>query len=176
MVAVLVCLSLVPVQGTSLVQSFVSWTGDQFSFTAENTSSGNQDIFSDLVYQQVEEKISSFTDQPVLPTWYPEGSSVIRVEENEMDDGYNTMIVFSLDSDEFLVTVGIYETSSELPFYEYEKNPDSVEEYYVNNIPHYIMGNVERNTATWRNENIECSIQGSLPADTLKQMIDSIYS
>lgn len=174
-VAVLVCLSMVPVQGTSLMQSFVSWTGDTFSFTQEDLATEDQDIFSDLVYQQVEESISGVTDQPVLPTWYPEGSSVIRVEENEMDDGRNIMIVFSLDTDEFLITVGIYETSSDLPFYEYEKNPDSVEEYYVNNIPHYIMGNVDRNTATWRNGNIECSIQGSLPVDTLKQMIDSIY-
>lgn len=175
-VAILVCLSLVPVQGTSLVQSFVGWTGDTFSFMQGEGSSESQEIFSNLVYQQVEESISSITDQPILPTWYPSGSSVIRVEENQMDDGYNIMIVFSLDTDEFLMTIGIYEVSSELPFYEYEKNHDSVEEYYVNNIPHYIMGNIERNTAVWRTGNIECSIQGPFSVDTIKQMIDSIYS
>ena len=177
-VVVLVCLSIVPVQGTSLVQTFVSWTGDQFSFTSasEDTSSGEQEIFSDLVYQQAEETISSLTDQPVLPTWYPEGCSIIRVEENQLDSGYNVIVVFSLDGKEFLLTVGTYNTSAELPLYEYEKNDSSVEEYYVNHIPHYIMGNIERNSVTWRNGNSECSIQGFLSVDTLKQMIDSIYS
>lgn len=175
-VAILVCLSLVPVQGTSLLQSFVGWTGDTFSFTQEDSSTESQEIFGNLMYQQVEETIANLTDQPLLPTWYPEGSSIIRVEENQMDDGKNIMVVFSLDDHEFLLTAGIYAIPSELPFYEYEKSNSSVEEYYVNNIPHYIMSNNERNTVAWRNGSVECSIQGFLSVDTLKQMINSIYS
>ena len=58
----------------------------------------------------------------------------------------------------------------------YEKNEGSPEEYYVNGIPHYIMGNMARNVAIWRNGNVECSIQGFLTVDQLKQMIDSIYA
>lgn len=174
-VAILVCLSLVPVQGTTLAQSFVTWTGDTFSFSQDDNSSGEQKIFSDLMYQQAEESISALTDCPVLPTWYPEGSSIIRVEENIMDDGHVFMIVFSLDGKEFLFSAGIYDNIAELPFYGYEKNAGSVEEYYSNNIPHYIMNNLEQNTATWRNGNTECSIHAFLSVDTLKKMIDSIY-
>ena len=175
-VAVLVCLSMVPVQGTSLAKTLVSWTGNTFSFAQENSSAEEQEILGNLMYQQAEKSISNLTDLPILPTWYPEGSTVIRVEENQMDSGHNIVIVFSSDGKEFLLTVGIYNTSSDLPFYEYEKNDTFVEEYYVNHIPHYIMSNMGRNSVTWRNGISECSIQGFLPVDTLKQMIDSIYA
>ncbi len=173
-VAILVCLSLVPVQGTSLLGTLVGWTGGSSSFVSQEETS-EKSVFSNVVYQQVEETISNLSEQPVLPTWYPKGSSVIRVEENQMDDGCNFMIVFALNGEEYLLTAGIYDNASELPLYEYEKNDVVVEEYYTNNIPHYIMSNMERNTVAWRNKNAECSIQGFLSIDTLKQMIDSIY-
>lgn len=175
-VAVLVCLSLVPVQGTSLVQSFVGWTGNTFSFGQENSSLEEQKIFSDSLYQQVEKSVSSLTDQPVLPTWYPEGSSIIRVEENTASNGHNIVVIFSLENKEFSLSIGIYNTSEDLPVYQYEKNDGSVEEYYCNHIPHYIMGNIEQNCVVWRNGLVECSIQGFLAVDTLKQMINSIYT
>ena len=175
-VAVLLCLSMVPVQGTSLAQTLVSWTGDQFSFATDEASFENQEIFSDFVYQQTEKNIATLTTTPILPTWYPDGTSVIRVEENPMDEGTSFVIIFSLDGKEFFLSIGIYNDSTGLPTYEYEKNEGSVEEYYSNGIPHYIMGNLEQNTATWRNGNAECSLHAFLPIDTLKQMIDSIYS
>lgn len=176
LVAVLVCLSLVPVQGTSLVQSFVDWTGNTFSFGQESVSNEEQQIFSESLYQQVEKSISNLTNQPVLPTWYPEGSSIIRVEENTAGNGHNIVVIFSLENKEFSLSIGIYNTSEDLPIYEYEKNDGSVEEYYCSHIPHYIMGNMEQNCAVWRNELVECSIQGFLSVDTLKQMINSIYT
>lgn len=181
-VAILVCLSLVPVQGTSLLQSFVSWTGDTFSFTQEGISTVNeeQDIFSDLMYQQVEESILNLTDQPILPTWYPEGSSIIRVEENPMDYGYNYTIIFSLDNKEFLLCINIYQDETRMEDIslsaEYEKNNGSAEEYYSNGIPHYLMENLAQSSAVWRNHSVECSIHGYLSISDLKKMIDSIYT
>lgn len=174
-VAILVCLSLVPVQGTSLLGTLVGWTDNTTSFISENDDN-EQSVFNNTMYRQIEQTISDLANQPVLPTWYPEGSSIIRVEENPMDDGSTFIILFSLDEKEFLLSVGIYTSTAELPVYEYEKNDNSVEEYYSHNIPHYIMSNMDRNTAAWRNGNAECSLQGYLPVDTLKQIIDSIYS
>lgn len=174
-VAVLVCLSLVPVQGTSLLGTLVGWTDDTVSFVSGSENSEN-DFSDDMIYQQMTETISSLTEYPVFPSWYPDGSSLIRTEEHIMDDGYSVSAIFSLDSKEFILTIGIYENAAELPKYKYEKNDDSVEEYYVNNIPHYIMGNMDRLSCSWRNGNAECSIQGYFSLDTLKKMIDSIYS
>lgn len=173
-VAILVCLSLVPVQGTSLLGTLVGWTDDTVSFLPEDDAS-RRDFFNDVAYQQIVQTISDLTDLPVLPTWYPEGSSLLRVEENPMDDGRIFMIIFSLEEKEFLLSVGIYYNTLEIPVYDYEKNKGSVEEYYCSGIPHYITSNIDQNVVTWRNQNVECSIQGFLSTDVIKKMIDSIY-
>ena len=174
-VAVLVCLSLVPVQGTSLLKTFVGWTDDTVSLFPKEDADKDA-FFNNVMYQQVRETVSGLTDQPLLPTWYPEGSTIIRVEENELNNAYNIIVIFSLDGKEFSLSIGVYNSADDLPTYQYEKNEGSVEEYYSNNIPHYIMGNMDQSSVIWRNGLSECSIQGFLSTDTLKQMIDSIYS
>lgn len=195
-VCLMVCLLAVPVQGQSLLESLVSWTGSTFTFlpqedTGEEPANlpsladpsfsareefSDDEIYSKVVYQQVEEAVADLTDRPVLPTWYPEGSLLTRVEENPMDDGYMLLAAFSLNGEEFHICVTAYNSEEEMDTANYEKNEGSPEEYYVNGIPHYIMGNMARNVAIWRNGNVECSIQGFLTVDQLKQMIDSIYA
>lgn len=195
-VCLLVCLLAVPVQGQSLLESLVSWTGSTFTFlpqedTGEEPANlpsladpsfsareefSDDEIYSKVVYQQVEEAVADLTDRPVLPTWYPEGSLLTRVEENPMDDGYNFTLVFSWNDTEFMVSVTVYNSEADMDILNYEKNEGSPEEYYVTGIPHYIMGNMARNVAIWRNGTVECSIQGFLTVDQLKQMIDSIYA
>ena len=195
-VCLLVCLLAVPVQGQSLLESLVSWTGSTFTFlpqedTGEEPANlpsladpsfsareefSDDETYSKVVYQQVEEAVADLTDRPVLPTWYPEGSLLTRVEENPMDDGYMLLAAFSLNGEEFHICVTAYNSEEEMDTANYEKNEGSPEEYYVTGIPHYIMGNMARNVAIWRNGNVECSIQGFLTVDQLKQMIDSIYA
>ena len=195
-VCLLVCLLAVPVQGQSLLESLVSWTGSTFTFlpqedTGEEPANlpsladpsfsareefSDDEIYSKVVYQQVEEAVADLTDRPVLPTWYPEGSLLTRVEENPMDDGYYLVLVFSLNGNEFSVAVTVYDSEKEMDIRNYEKNEGSPEEYPVHGITHYIMGNMARNVAIWRNGNVECSIQGFLTVDQLEQMIDSIYA
>lgn len=195
-VCLMVCLLAVPVQGQSLLESLVSWTGSTFTFlpqedTGEEPANlpsladpsfsareefSDDEIYSKVVYQQVEEAVADLTDRPVLPTWYPEGSLLTRVEENPMDDGYYLVLVFSLNGNEFSVAVTVYDSEKEMDIRNYEKNEGSPEEYPVHGITHYIMGNMARNVAIWRNGNVECSIQGFLTVNQLEQMIDSIYA
>lgn len=173
-VAVLVCLSMVPVQGTSLLGTLVGWTDDTATFLPTEDI-GKRDFFSDVIYQQVTETVATYTTHPILPTWYPDGSSVIRVEENPTDSEYNAIVVFMLDNKEFSLSVSIYSTEIVSPSTQYEKNKGSVEEYYSHGIPHYLMENLERSTAAWQNGNAECSLHGYFTIDELKQIIDSIY-
>ena len=195
-ICVLVCLSLVPVQGHSVLRTFVDWTVSTFSFQPqEETNTPTQTLpseadpsfstreefpddeaYQEAVYQQIEKAVASLTDRPVLPTWYPEGSQVIRVEENHLDNGYYLVLVFSLNGNEFSVAVTVYDSEKEMDIRNYEKNEGSPEEYPAHGILHYIMGNMERNLAVWRNGPVECSIQGFLTVEQIKQMIDSIYA
>lgn len=173
-VCVLVCLFILPVQGSSLLQNLVQWSDANFSFLSRDPD-GTEAVLRSPDYQQVEKTVSELTDRPVLPTWYPPGSSVVQVERHTVENGYYCVVVFSLNGEEFTLCVGIYDTVEDLPVHQYEKNKGPVEEYYANHISHYIMGNMERNTAVWRNGPTECSLHGFLSPDTLKRMIDSIY-
>ena len=195
-VCLLVCLLAVPVQGQSLLESLVSWTGSTFTFLPQEATGeepanlpsladpsfsareefSDDEIYSKVVYQQVEEAVADLTDRPVLPTWYPEGSLLTRVEENPMDDGYMLLAAFSLNGEEFHICVTVYNTEEEMDTANYEKNEGSPEEYPVHGITHYIMGNMARNLAVWRNGPVECSIQGFLTVNQLEHMIDSIYA
>lgn len=173
-VCVLVCLLVVPAQAGFLERLF-QWNSEQFSFFSDSSRS-QDDLFSDVMYLQVQETVTQLTDRPVLPTWYPEGSSIIRVEENPAEDSENLTVVFSLEGKEFTLSITVYNAEEDMEGRKYEKNDAPPEEYYANHIPHYIMGNMDRNIAVWRNGTAECFIAGFLPVDTLKQMIDSIYS
>ena len=195
-VCLLVCLLAVPVQGQSLLETLVTWTGSTFSFlpqegTGEEPATlpsqadpdfssreafADDEAYSEAVYPQVQAAVASLTDRPVLPTWYPEGSLLTRVEENPMDDGYSLTLVFSWDHTEFMVSVTVYNSEAEMDIQHYEKNEGNPEPYTIHNISHYIMGNMDRNSAVWRNGPVECSLRGSLTVDQLKQMIDSIYA
>ena len=73
-----------------------------------------------LLYTSVEKTVSELTDRPVLPTWYPPGSSVVQVERHTVENGYYCVVVFSLDGQEFLLSVEIYDTVEDLPTHQYE--------------------------------------------------------
>ena len=126
-VCLLVCLLAVPVQGQSLLETLVTWTGSTFSFlpqegTGEEPATlpsladpdfssreafADDEAYSEAVYPQVQAAVASLTDRPVLPTWYPEGSLLTRVEENPMDDGYMLLAAFSLNGEEFHICVTV---------------------------------------------------------------------
>lgn len=168
---ILACTLTVPVQGSNLMESFVHWTTDTFSFQQEETP-GESSVFQDTAYQEAQKKIAERTDVPALPNWYPEGSKLIRVEEGELTGEYDILLTFSLQDKIYSVDIAI---GDEVSTNQYEKSNTPIEEYYVKGRPFYIMKNIERETITWKNGNIQGRIQGFLTVDQLKRMANSIY-
>ena len=173
-ICVLICLLAVPAQA-GFWETFVRWTSEEFSFLSDSQQEEDDKLFSDAMYSQLSETVAGLTDQPVLPTWYPQGSSIVRVEENSSDTLNKVTVTFLLNGKEFLLSITAYNTEEDISIGSYEKNEGTPEEYVVHGIPHYIMGNIERNVAVWRSGTTECFISGFLSVEELKQMIDSIY-
>lgn len=169
--AAVVCLLAVPALGGDGVESLVDWTAETFSFGKGN---GIDESRSKVMFSELESQVSAITDLPVLPQWYPEGTTIEQVEEYEVTGIKDICAVFERQGETFSFVVTVYETVPE-QMGGYEKNEGPPEQYYVNGIPHYIMGNMDQNVAVWRNENTECFIQGNLTVNELKTMIDSIY-
>lgn len=170
-VCLMVCLLTVPTLGGSGAPSLVQWTDGTFSFGRDR---GIDESRSKILFSELESQVSAITDLPVLPQWYPEGTTIEQVEEYEVTGIKDICAVFERQGETFSFVVTVYETVPE-QMGGYEKNEGPPEQYYVNGIPHYIMGNMDRTVAVWRNENAECFIQGNLTVNELKTMIDSIY-
>ena len=170
--AAVVCLLAVPAMGSGAMENLVEWTTQYFSFLPQ--SGAPQERPGAVTYAEVQETVGLLTDIPVLPAWYPEGTVLEQLTVNERFSGTSINVSFSLRDQVFALIVTVYD-SEQIGTTKYEKNEGYVEPYYVNGIPHYIMGNMERYSVAWQNGNTENSIQGDLTVEELKQMIDSIY-
>lgn len=170
--AAVVCLLAVPAMGSGAMENLVTWTAETFSF---QRGTELPDSLDSVMYEQLETAVTELTDLPVLPKWYPEGTTLERVEKNELINGRSVDALFSLKGETFTVAIMVYDAEQE-SVAQYEKNEGYVEQYYSNNIPHYIMENMERHSAVWQNGNTETFIQGDLTVEELKMMIDSVYS
>lgn len=171
--AAVVCLMAVPAIADNTVDHLVQWTNQQFSILSQDGLP--QEHPGGVTYAEVQETIAQLTIQPVLPNWYPEGTVLEELAVNEMFGGTNVNVSFSLKDEEFSLNIEVYDLE-QIGTTKYEKNEGPVETYYVNRIPHYIMGNMEKHIVAWQNGNTENSIQGDLTVEELKMMIDSIYS
>lgn len=172
-VCLLVCTMVIPVSGERGVDRVVRWTEQHFSFGPQGGLP--QERPGGVTYEEVRATVEGLTIQPVLPNWYPEGTVLEEMTVTEMFDGTNVNISFSLQEEAFSMSIAVYDLEP-IGTANYEKNEGPVETYRVNNIPHYIMGNMEKYVVAWQNGNTENSIQGSLTVEGVKIMIDSIYS
>ena len=171
--AAVVCLLAVPAMGSGAMENLVQWTTQHFSFLPQNSLP--QERPGAVTYEEVQETVAQLTELPVLPTWYPEGTMLEKMEINDLLNGTSVDVLFSLGEDVFSLSISVYDTKQEGTA-QYEKNEGYVEPYYVNHVPHYIMENMGRRTVAWQNGNTENAIQGDLTVEELKQIIDSIYS
>ena len=94
------------------------------------------------------------------------------MEEGGLTGEYDILLTFSLQDKIYSVNIAI---GDKISTKQYEKSDTPIEEHYVKGRPFYIMKNIERETITWKNGNIQGRIQGFLTVDQLKRMANSIY-
>ena len=184
--ALLIGIITVSAYNIDIVSIFKSWTEElfQINYSGDVESSINsQDEPTDKMTLEscnsASEVLSALeVTQPLLPSWIPEDYSLSEFQVNVHSDR-TTIYEYYQSSDlsgEFSIQINIY---SQLPENEsswYQKDSASVETFNLGGIVHYIMSNLGDNTAVWTVKNYECSIGGNISVDTLKKMIDSIYS
>lgn len=172
LVALLVGVLSVPAWGNPVIEELAHWTSQHFSFLAPNQTEPTEE--ARMLYEQLDEIVSPWTDLPVLPQWYPEGSALERVEKSETEESKQIVAAFLWHGEEYVLSVEVH---SALPahFGEYEKNSGPVTRYQTGGVTHYLMKNVDRNMAVWRNETVEAYLHGTFSEELLKKMLDSIY-
>lgn len=173
-VCVLMTLLVMPVAGSDSTNAPLYWTKGMFYFHAPYQRR-DCPVVHTPTYQEAKRKIAAKTKLPVLPTWYPEGSQMLQLEESETPDVSVIALPFRLEKGDYSIYFSFYPSEAAMPESAYFKNPGPVDTYIVHNVTHYLMTNKDRNVAVWRAGTVEVCIQGLFSREDLIQMIDSIY-
>jgi len=152
--------------GYNPVSFIAKWNDDFFWFEKATVTSKLADTVAEY-NKEVE----------VVPKWLPEGyiAGDIKISTLDSYTFIDASFCKEIPSGTEQLNIGytIYYEDINSTFY--EKDRTDVTEYIVNGIKHYIMGNLDRRTITWYNNNFECFIAGSFSLEDAKEIINSIY-
>lgn len=183
-IAALIALTVPVALGyVNIFEMIGQWTDDYFHFAPANGGLGSLTATSSIAAPQNTEfntpkdALNAYgVKQSVLPNWYPNGfslseSSVFTQEAANMNE-----FTFLYSNTESAIVLSFTQhVDSFIGSNDYQKDVGPVQEYRVNNIVHYLYTNAGQSCASWYIENVECSINGDISMEELKEMIDSIY-
>lgn len=166
----------VQASGFDIFGAIARWTQDIFSFQLAGSEWEHAPAVLSSEYTSIQEAVDALSiKEKVVPTRYPEGYELDSVKTTIMDKWTKIRAVFVDGEKEFSFVIRHFDTVEDAPKANAEKDGEDVELYMVNNITHYILGNMETSTATWINNTTVCVINGYLSEGDIKMMIDSIY-
>lgn len=163
---------------TTTAQNFfnyvASWTKDTFWFDhTEQTTYSKQpnNIYSNLGIFFDSERLTP----DMLPTYLPDGYTFDLQEGYETEQIKFLTLFYTGETEDLFLSLNI------VYFYEnintpYEKDSSDITIYQKNGIDYYIMGNLNTNTAIWKNNSFEFQIDGTISREELTKIIDSIPS
>lgn len=155
----------------NLFSYIANWTKETFWFNENNSSTNyNQSKIKSTLANDYD--FSKIPDD-LLPTWLPDG--FVQKDLTGYENSSEKVVYISFENEEnhsFLnITISyLYAKVSNI----YEKDNTKVTIYQKNGIDYYLLGNLNTNTAIWKNDSFECQIDGDISIDELKQIIDSI--
>lgn len=159
--------------GSTILETMTNWKQSTFSLPNQQES-GTVAVLTNPDYLKVVEAIKAYTDTPLLPNWYPDGTTVENVEDTSDDNSLGYVILFSKSKQDFLLSVLIHsENSSVNSTYEKDKESGDVR-YTSSGMPYYVMENMERSVVVWQGKKAEYSLSGFLTQEELEHMINSI--
>lgn len=186
-IVLLIASLTVPVAGYgNLLEMIGSWTADQFTFitTGYKRESGSGEAtvdktgFSDsqigIELRQVLQEYGF--SESVVPNWLPDGFALagdVSVQEYPNFDRIEFFAFYESETDSCTLYVTKIGNSPQGRIY--EKGPNSPEIYVAGNVEHYIIQNTDTIIAAWYVDDLECSINTTMPESELKRVIDSIY-
>lgn len=176
--AAIICVIMIGLFSTTttaqnLFDYIANWTKDAFWFDdhAKQTAQPNKkaDIYSNLGIFFDPELLTP----DMLPTYLPHGYTFDIQEGYETEQMKFLTLFYTGETEDLFLSLNI------IYFYEdmntpYEKDSSDISIYQKNDIDYYIMGNLNTNTAIWKNGSFEFQIDGTISHEELKRMIDSI--
>lgn len=177
--AALLALTTIPVFGYSnVVQLVAHWTAEQFSFRqagfAPEPDRSNLPIEVPEEYQELLEAFQQKgLDGLAVPQYIPDGFQVVDSDfyMSSSTDEMEFHVLYQKNNDNMAFTL----KKDGSPTTIFEKDNVTVETYNYGGIDIYIFSNIGDHVAVWYKNGIQYSIKTTLPVETLKQIIHSMY-
>jgi len=162
--------------GYDVFGAIVTWTKETFGSTQQAEAAPSAEVpSSDL--SKLSELQSALDEygitEKLAPTYIPKGFEQTEFHVEEAD--VSTFFASVLENEDDTIIIQIRQFSVAANGAEYEKDDGDPEIYVVNNISHYIMTNMGKYHAVWKNGMFEVSISGLNTKEELVKMIESIY-
>lgn len=162
--------------GFDLFGSIAKWTSETFFFAGTQEEGETQEQVSARYYQSMQNALRTCGLPGTLaPGWYPAGSTMPNdIEARSNNDGKMVSANFEIGEDLYF-SIGIAELNDDsLSMMTLQKDDSDVTEYLSRNRLFYIYSNVENIVASWSDEQFLISVEGNIPVEDVKQIIDSI--
>lgn len=131
------------------------------------------EVGEEAVYGTLEEAVAAFgIDAPIVPREIPEGFELVEVKAEQKDIG--TLIYADYKSDNSFFQVRFREVTNQ-EFYTFEKESGNANVYFIGEVNHYLLSDLERRKAVWHSGDFECKISGNISEEEIKSIINSIY-
>lgn len=165
---VVLLVGTVQASGLDLWKAFAQWTAETFEFNVSGDvpmhSTNKSEQLAELNHLLIEQGCSV----PIVPNYLPSGYTLESIDEVQRE----CCAVFMNGDKALVIQIHMTETGNASRM---EKNDTEPESYVVNGIEHHIVSNLELYSATWVNEEYECTIYGIPSIEDAYMIIDSIY-
>lgn len=169
-VAAIMGLLIAQVSGWNWIGTFARWTSETFGFSTRDYAVVTQwDPEYDALRAALRE---NGVPETLVPKYLPDGYKMVELDV-DVEGWYNASFSDGIHS--IFIRIG---TPKNAEGNQIEKNNENPEVYVVGNTEHYLMTNTDtmQIVATWKADPYECLIIGASSEETMKQMINSIYT
>lgn len=158
--------------GMNVFGNLAQWTDELFFFLPSGKEADRNAEYQAMFQEALEEQ---GMPKELAPGWYPKGFTAEKPEA--WNDKIGKRVEFGFENEDgetFVVSVNEYDKAVDLAPTPYEKDSEPVEVYTGSGRTFYIMSNVNVCVATWADGDLMEVIRGTLSADEVKKMIDSM--
>ena len=186
-IVLLIASLTIPVAGYgNLLEMIGSWTADQFTFITSGyrknsgpaETDADKEEFSDpQIGVELRQVLQEYgITESVVPSWLPDGFELIGDVSVQEYPNFDRLEFFAYyESGDNTCTLSVTKVTDPLEGLIYEKTLNSSEIYTVGSVNHYSVQNTDSIIVAWYVDDLECSINSTMPESDLKRVIDSIY-
>lgn len=179
-IASILCMLCAQAAGIDVFSAIGRWTEEKFGFRGPYTQGEGAAPTAppdpDAVYGSLQEALDAYAiPEKLAPTWMPDGYEVTYIDVVRYTDQILIQASYNDGTNDLMFNF-TYWTEERFEPSVVEKNGTPVVLYEKAGITHYIMSNANVMVAAWMHGLCECVMWGTLTAEQLELMIDSIYT